>query len=99
MTMSPFWYETPVSVYVNVSENRVTKSPLGNEVSINLEVGPDTCNIIVPTEALDETLWRVPATKVGEKNGRVMLSFPSTSLGTSSCSVEKDQIDSLINGS
>lgn len=94
--MKPQWYDQPIPVNVHVPADRIKMSPLGNEISIILEVDGERCNVIVPATALDKYQLTIPAIQVGEVENKVILSFPPTSLGTSTCSVPKSKILSWL---
>jgi len=94
--MKPEWYDQPKPVSIHVPADRIKMSPLGNEVSITLEIDGEKCNVIVPAIALDKHHLTIPAIQVGEIENKVILSFPPTSLGTSTCSIPKSQIHSLL---
>ena len=90
--MQPKWYDPPKPLSIQVQADTIKESPLGNEVSISLRVNGEDCNVVVPTIALGENKLSVAALQVGEIGENVIVSFPATSLGTSTCSVPKWQI-------
>lgn len=92
----PQWYRNPEAVVIHIDRDRVVRSPLGNEVSIALDIEGEACTVVVPADALDDDECIVHATKVGEVGNFVLLSFPPTSLGTSTCLVLKSRLGSLV---
>jgi hypothetical protein len=94
--MKPMWFEQPKLSYIYINQDQIIKSPLGNEVSITLNVGSENCNVVIPLSALDEKRLTIPALQVGEINNSIILSFPPTSLGTSTCNVPKSQFEAWL---
>ena len=94
------WYNTKIHVNVPVDESRLTRSPLGNEMSVYFSLGdnPDEYYVIIPTWAWNENASTIPAVQVGEDTGKglVLLSFPATSLGTYTLGIPKSDIGYLL---
>ena len=92
----PTWFEIPESVLISVAPECVKMSPLGNEASISLVNNNVTYSAVVPRNAIDENAWKVGATKVGEVGNCVLISFPPTSMGTATWSIDKSQLSNII---
>ena len=92
MNANPTRYDKPRNTFILDNEDTIKLSPLGDEISVILDVGKENCNVIVPTEALDSDRLTIPAVQIGEIGVNILLSFPATSLGTSTCSVPKSQL-------
>lgn len=95
----PTWFDNPESVLISVDPNCVKKSPLGNEVSIHLISGDVKFAAVIPSSAFNESIWKVDAFKVGEVGDNVLISFPPTSMGTATWSVDKSQLSKMISSS
>lgn len=94
--MKPVWYEKAEQILIRVEKDKIRKSPLGNEISVSFYIEDHHCIVTIPSEVLDEHKFTIPAVKVGEFGSNVLLSFPPTSLGTSTCSVPKSKVHTLL---
>ena len=89
MTIKPTWYEAPEHVSFPVDKGNIKYSPLGNEISVSFNVCGDEYHVIIPNDMLDKVNLSIPAVQVGEIEGKVLVSFPATSLGTYTLSIPK----------
>ena len=92
----PTWHQTPRSIWIRVDPSKVTKSPLGNEVSIRALIGGSARTAVVPMGALDETSWTVEAAEVGEIGNAILISFAPTSMGTTTWPIPKEEVNALL---
>ena len=94
------WYRPKIHVHVAVDESRITRSPLGNEMSVYFSLGDNLQEyyVIVPTWAWNEDTSTIPALQVGEITDQdsVLVSFPSTSLGTYTLGIPKADVKHLL---
>ena len=92
----PEWRTEPQKVSVRVDVEQVKRSPLGNEVIIYQDMGGDKKSAVIPSKAFDEESGTVVAAIVGDIGESVLLSFPTSSAGTSTWVVPKDLIQNYI---
>lgn len=92
----PKWFANPESVLISVDPKFVKKSPLGNEVSIHLIAGGVKYAAVIPSSAINESVSKVDAVKVGEVGDNVLISFPPTSMGTATWSIDKSHLSNII---
>lgn len=92
----PRWHAVPRYVSLRVDPNRIRRSPLGNELSVVIVADDTEHVVVVPTTALDEEAWTVSAVEVGEQEGLVIVSFPSTSMGTATLPMRRQVLKRLV---
>jgi len=92
----PTWLEPPRNIKVKVDEANVKGNPLGIEVSISVTIHGVDFRAVVPESAVDRGNWTVVASQVGEVDNNVLLTFPSSSLGTATWKVPKSDVQSVV---
>ena len=92
----PNWRDKPRLISIRVDPSRIKRSPLGNELSVVLGNGESEHRVIVPSDALDEDTWTIRAAEVGDSGGFVMVTFPSTTMGTATWSVRQETLRQIV---
>lgn len=76
-------YRKVVVAKLQYAELSKTEGFFPDAVAVSVRVGEETEHIIVPYRIVEEDIGTVTASLMGEREGRILASFPPTSFGQS----------------
>ena len=89
-------YDEPV--VVSLEYNEMEKDPFltPKEAQVWFELGGSLKDAFVPLYIVDEEVSLVTATLLGERDEKVLVSFPPTTFGQTSFTVDKADLEKII---
>ncbi len=85
-------YKKVVVARLRYSELSKTEGFFPDAVAVSVCVGEATENLIVPYRVVEEETGTVAASLMGEREGRILVSFPPTSFGQSQFSATYEDL-------
>ena len=85
-------YKKVVVARLRYSELSKTEGFFPDAVAVSVRVGEETEQFIVPYRIVEEDAGTVAASLMGEREGRILVSFPPTSFGQSKFSATYEDL-------